>query len=725
MSSQPLDAEYTINELFDTTEADELVDAAEAATPEEREQMLDDWEAEDRAWWAERQAKRSEQAKTLWGDAATTGRGAKGINSWLGANNYHYTHTTSATWTNRSAEDQLAIRLNQAMKFAADLGRIASRGDAKTVQWNSHDTVRVDYNAGDVTPFNVAGSDAIVLNPQAIREIGEANGPVDQFEANSIVGGQAIHDGGHARHTPANAPAIYASNGKLNGIAPEAATTIGYLIEDAFVEAKVLEDYPGYQDYLDDQWHHQSPATTIVGALVGAQSNFTQDRAIAIIQDMGRRYDDYDDEERIAFAALPEDTRRLLHHGAKIMDKGHNPALDLIERQALANQLIRLLKDGEIPPEDLAPGESPTVPPPPGDLSRAADRLGETPKGHTPDGGNQPKSGEGRLEPHEHDAALAEANTEREIDGNPWPTIGKGDRKPITEWRTPRISDHHRDAYRDAVHGVAPHVKQLAKALHFRASSASRQQMGQLQGRINDRSLGLAQSRENPRGTRRIFKRREILEAPKVHISLLVDVSGSTSTGYRYRGFLDAATMLDGALTSLEKESPGGVTWDVHGHTSGNHTNDDGTLESCCVLYRLLDPKHGDRERLGAILPENGNYDGEAVFALCRRLDKQIDGARQKVLLHLSDGLPAGLHYGGQDAHTQMAWVVGQYRKRGFTILTIYVGAMGRGADKRHVIDALTTMYGPENQGWVHVEKVPDLPRVVGGIVSKALYFKA
>lgn len=709
----PLEADWDDNELVDPTgdyTDEELLDLATPGTSPYIEGSTDDIVAGRitpvaGSWVQKYQVRRDERQSSLWG-GSSLGRGAKGITSWLGSDNFSYGWSTGGHMAGLSEERQLAVRLNQGIRFAADLARMAGRDKAKHIDW-----------ASETNPLvTSAGGGAVVLDPAVVRAIGKPGGPADQAEANSILGGQALHDGGHTRHTPAEAVDAYGSLASLHGLSREAAVAAGYLVEDTFVEAKVLDEYPGFQDYLDSHWGYRSPASAIVKALGDASTKLTQQGAIELIQDMARRYEPYTPEERATFDALPEATRRLLYHGARIMDRAHDPGLSLNDRQALASQLIRLLKDGEIPPEDLAEGEGPNVDPPEGGLNEALGELGASDTGHRGDG--SPVAGDA-LDRREADAAVAEGALEREEDDNPWPAEGKsrGLRETGVTWVTPPINTTETRYYERAVTAAAPHVKRLARALHFRAASATRQQRGQLQGRLDTTALALAASGRNPLGTRRVFARKELLAAPRVHVSLLVDVSGSTSGGYD-TAFRESAVMIDGALQNLEREARGSVTWDIHAHSSEYKAGS--VREDTCYIYRIIDEKRQDRQRLGALYARSQNYDGEALFAVCRRLEKTVPPDRQKLLLYLNDGEPSGDGYGGAPAYKQIAWVCQQYRRKGFTIMTLFVGYVGDG-----LAGDLTTMYGPEGQGWLRIPSVDELPEVVGRVVSKQLYWKA
>lgn len=167
----------------------------------------------------------------------------------------------------------------------------------------------------------------------------------------------------------------------------------------------------------------------------------------------------------------------------------------------------------------------------------------------------------------------------------------------------------------------------------------------------------------------RVFQEKEEKRRVSARVYLLVDMSGSMS-GEKLSAAQRMARLFIEALTSMD-----GVTPKVYGHT-GDVGTDDRThfMSNTAQIYRLWEP--GDKmSRLGLIMtkPHGNNYDGHAIAWVARQMQDEAQGDEQKILIVLSDGLPAGTNYGGEQGMGHVRKVVTDAKRKGIRVLQMAI----------------------------------------------------
>lgn len=273
--------------------------------------------------------------------------------------------------------------------------------------------------------------------------------------------------------------------------------------------------------------------------------------------------------------------------------------------------------------------------------------------------------------------------------------IGHGDRPPVvTMMLKPHIS------------GWRPRIpppslaERLRSILTFRGEQPAAAIKLQRDGRFDDTEI-----HRWAEGDYRLFTWDEIEAKPDVAMGLLMDLSGSMNgpmpgdvNTTKYEVAIDLATAFVIAATGVE-----GVEPRVWGHSTG----DIGPVD--CAVYRFWEP--GDpieRISMAAEINRRGNYDGYAIAACVQQL--ALSERRQKVLFVLSDGIPSGLGYGGEDAMRHVRAVVDWAAAQGVTVIQIAIDTELRPAEQAAMF-----------RHWVGFKGYDHLPRDLGHLMERFL----
>lgn len=643
------------------------------------------------------------------------GSGASGVTHYLGTSNYYnYTGYSDGTF-----------EYTDTLRFARNLADIVAKKNITGVSWRpfGHGMSRSD-KASRGAPKQVW------LEPRPVKQSIGKREMLDTVK--TIVGGNALHEASHIMHTP-----LYLEKDILEmcerqdrsnyheAVAKAAMT----LIEDNYVEKKVLDSFPGYRPYLDEHWRFNMPEAKVTEALTLLQAPdtaLTPTLLFDVIQDLQRRHTPVPDGNKDIMELLHEDKLKYIEGAARIIDRVTINSTES-HRSVLTTQLYELLLKGKIAPEDQADLGEQAFQPSIEQQQKLNNELERLLRSTGRIDGEGRGSDEAKLKEGMDDqqAQRVQGAIDRDMQQEEVEivtNVGNEMVKVTFIDSLPCPSETHA-----AQAMMKNHVPKLMQKLKFRANAPMKHITAQLRGRMDDsRMIEFPLSMQSGRPPR-AFSRAEIISAPKIGIELLVDESGSMSASQRTKEFGHtqrfimaryAATLLDEALRRLRSQTNGGVDYMIHGHTTPmGDMGLNASREDRCVVFRIVDPQRPGPERLGSITAYGGNYDGPALAAVARLAEKKWYD-RERLILFINDGLPNGDSYGGAPAHDAIRDHCNWLRSRGTQVLMIYLGT---GAPHKE----LAHMYGPLNQGYIVCEQIGELPNMVGKVLTKVLKWQA
>lgn len=242
-------------------------------------------------------------------------------------------------------------------------------------------------------------------------------------------------------------------------------------------------------------------------------------------------------------------------------------------------------------------------------------------------------------------------------------------------------------------------VEALRAALVFRPSVPRHDEKLLRSGVIDDEELWRWGAGDN-----RVFSQHVVEAKPEVLVGILVDISGSM-----YGGKLRTAQRLAQVATWAVHDQEG-MTTKVWAHTG------DLDSDSAAEVYRIWEP--GDPlSRLGLIneLEHGDNYDHLAIAYCVSQME--YEPQPQKVLILLSDGLPAGngsggQSYGGAPARRMVRSVTRWALSRGVQVCQIAIDHDLRPREQAE-------MYGDGN--WIPFTTTADLAKQLAAMLARYL----
>ncbi len=193
-------------------------------------------------------------------------------------------------------------------------------------------------------------------------------------------------------------------------------------------------------------------------------------------------------------------------------------------------------------------------------------------------------------------------------------------------------------------------IRQLKKILKDQEKSmyASGYRMG---GRFDAKSVARSEYYKDGR----IFKKKTERHNPEICFSLLIDESGSMFSSNKIRKARMTAILLEKVLSEMD------IPLLITGHTQLH--NDDVTMD----IFKDFESVDGeDKYRLTEIEAQGNNVDGMAIAYNCEKMLQRNE--KKKVLIVISDGLPAGHGMSMSDSLQLAIDMVQKYRKKGIEI---------------------------------------------------------
>lgn len=616
-----------------------------------------------------------------------------------------------------------------------------------TVNWATQ-----DFSVTDIT------NGIILISPRFLKEHSVEYKDWSLSRRLDACHGAALHEGAHNRWTPADSMIIARNTGG------EMLAQMFNIIEDGYIESEVENELPGFAGYIDSLWDFYLTPQEIERRIFDVANNdmtliddpqtedekrkvFTQVNAFVnlMIAALKSR-----NEVNLEDVYVKSDRHADLMEGLeKIRDiyrRCETPGLEFEDRYDYTKRAYRILCNlfRNVESEDISPtaffmNEMPE------ELRKMFrdSGIGEAQGTTIPAGAEPGASGEMSSDPKEKEGSTIAPSTAstlngmleadlRSVDVENYHTGSRGaleSKAHIVDMRRKKYAD---EIYRTLRAEARRNEQRMKNALKFRGIDKEYTERERPHGKIDPSRL------HNLRkfGSRDIYMRKITTSAPKAHIGVLVDESGSmgecvdwASRKTKAQHAIQAAIMLHGGIAQNKSLSYEfwGHTGDIHG---GNEPIESAREEHGSpvpgatfrgpLLMRYLDSLQGltDPHVLGRITSRAQNYDGYAIEVVSKHMAENAKTADRKVMFIICDGMPAGSGYYGIDSIQHTVDQVNKSRKRGVEVIAIYVGQLDSAEDQ------MVRMYGQENKGWFRCVNSADLPATMERMAARLLHWE-
>lgn len=218
--------------------------------------------------------------------------------------------------------------------------------------------------------------------------------------------------------------------------------------------------------------------------------------------------------------------------------------------------------------------------------------------------------------------------------------------------------------YESCVKKLGPLIREVRNKMKIRAEEQKLIEHALRKGRIDEGSLYKLAFNNFDFKDDKIFEQEEIISMPKVAFGFLVDESGSMGSGTRIQSARDVAIVLANACLGLE-----GISFGVFGHTA-DHTYHGGTARDMAI-HHYYTPEHQQISSMGRMRAFSNNLDGYAIAHVSKLMTKFYANCTTKILVHISDGYPAGDEYGGGEAMDHVGGVSKLCKAKGIKVIGI------------------------------------------------------
>ncbi|KKN58147.1 hypothetical protein LCGC14_0554870 [marine sediment metagenome] len=223
---------------------------------------------------------------------------------------------------------------------------------------------------------------------------------------------------------------------------------------------------------------------------------------------------------------------------------------------------------------------------------------------------------------------------------------------------------------------VQSEIRDMTRVFDQQKALATRTMKGLTVGKLDSRSLARVGA-----GSRRVFKRREVLETPDLAVGLLLDVSGSMAQQMPFV-WATACVFAEGLIRKK------GINFLALTYTGG--------------FFNVQTTRICDRDMgklcLGNVDQGGGTPSGAAIGSMKTLMDRMPE--RQKVIIHFTDGVP--------DEPISVVTAVEACRKAGYQVWAISL---------HQFAGMLTNQYGDGN--WETIGAIRELPSKVANLVKR------
>ena len=580
--------------------------------------------------------------KSKWGEQSQR------IGSWW--SNWGYSSSGS---TGSDLTKKLAIALKAVTTTVSVVNDTGSRYHVKLAQ---------DSGESPTSYTNYA-EQIICVSPQALLDTS-----VDQDTGIEITTGYALHEASHVKYSSALLECLT----KPSELRPKSvAHLLHNLLEDLRIESLTGKKFPGFADYFVTANHYLFEATKqhapktwgpklqdkLNAAIMMAKfpvdfGPWMKDPSLAAEYPWWRAWGDgyVAGNESLRFAIIralehldedeqtKEELEKLTEAEEKYeQDTGQDQGVSEEEFKQLLEELKKLLEEGgKVSDPCPSPGEGPKV-------TLTDEQAAELEKLIS--------------EQYQQFEAFFKMK-----DGN-------SSLSPTIEVMRPEENAYSKQDYKRPG-GMA---ERLREVFFFRKTVATEAERLLKSGSIDEEELWRVGI-----GDDRVFERYTEPEEQATSVTMLIDCSGSM----RGRGIGKAQDLANVMLACLRTQR--GVRVRVRGHSTGAL----GYGEQTCQVYRIWEPGDPDT-RIGLLagVGDGSNFDGFAIDWCAKELNDTAQANEQKLLIVLSDGLPAGTisggniggyaYYGGEAAMKHMRQVGDYWERQGVKTVQIAIDPDG------------------------------------------------
>ena len=260
-----------------------------------------------------------------------------------------------------------------------------------------------------------------------------------------------------------------------------------------------------------------------------------------------------------------------------------------------------------------------------------------------------------------------------------------------------RTANGNEDEYKKIVRRISPYIQSIKKVLKTSNRNYEFNIHGCRSGLLDESKLA-----EAYQGVPQVYIRKGKVETTGSSVVVLIDESGSMHDGTYFRGKIgraqEAAVLIKEALKGT------GTELYIYGHSADLIYS--GATE--ITIYQEGDSKSISPYALSQVEAKYENRDGTAILETAKRVRKKT---KNPILMFvLSDGCPCAHGYWGIESELDVREKVKTVEKMGFTVVQVTIDTLKETSCRRMFTNI------------VHLEKdLVELPKKLGKIIKKAI----
>ena len=251
--------------------------------------------------------------------------------------------------------------------------------------------------------------------------------------------------------------------------------------------------------------------------------------------------------------------------------------------------------------------------------------------------------------------------------------------------------------YKRIAQEVSPHINAIKKILKTSNRNYEFNIHGCRSGLLDEAKIA-----EAYQGVPQVYIRKGKVETSNSAVVVLIDESGSMAGGRHYYSKVEMAKRA--AILIREALKGTGTDLYVYGHSADSIYS--GATE--ITVYQEGKSSNISPYALSEVQARYENRDGTAILEVAKRVRKKTQD--QILMFVLSDGLPCAREYWGRSAEIDVQKKVKKVERMDFTVVQVTIDNMNEESCKRMFSNV------------IHLENdLADLPRKLGKVIKKAI----